>query len=59
MWYSIIVPLPGIEPVPPALAARSLNHGTAREVPTGLEKLDNWPEVTSQYMAELEISTRK
>ena len=24
MWDSIIVPLPGIEPVPPALAAQSL-----------------------------------
>ena len=27
----ILVPRPGIEPVPPALGARSLNHGTARE----------------------------
>ena len=29
----ILVPQPGIEPVPPALGAQSLNHGTAREVP--------------------------
>ena len=33
MWDSIIVPLPGIEPVPPALAAQSLNHWTTKEVP--------------------------
>ena len=29
----IAVPQPGIEPMPPALEARSLNHGTTREVP--------------------------
>ncbi|XP_073666027.1 striatin-interacting protein 2 isoform X4 [Tursiops truncatus] len=29
----ILVPQPGIEPVPPALGARRLNHWTAREVP--------------------------
>ena len=29
----ILVPQPGIEPVPPALGAWSLNHWTAREVP--------------------------
>ena len=29
----ILVPHPGIEPVPPALEAWSLNHWTAREVP--------------------------
>ena len=28
----ILVPQPGMEPVPPALGARSLNHRTAREV---------------------------
>ena len=28
-----VVPRPGIEPVPPAVEARSLNHWTAREVP--------------------------
>ena len=28
-----LVPQPGIEPVPPAVEARSLNHWTAREVP--------------------------
>lgn len=32
MWYSITVPLPGIEPVPPALAAQS-HHWTPKEVP--------------------------
>ena len=29
----ILVPWPGIKPVPPALEAQSLNHWTAREVP--------------------------
>ena len=29
----ILVPQPGIEPAPPAVAARSCNHWTAREVP--------------------------
>ena len=29
----ILVPQPGIEPVPPALEVQSLNHWTAREVP--------------------------
>ena len=29
----ILVPWPGIEPVPPALAAQSLNHWTARRSP--------------------------
>ena len=31
--YRILVPQPGIEPVPPAVEARSLNHWTTREVP--------------------------
>ena len=31
----ILVPWPGIEPVPPAVEAQSLNHWTAREVPLG------------------------
>ena len=29
----ILVPQPGIKPVPSALGAQSLNHWTAREVP--------------------------
>ena len=29
----ILVPQPGIEPVPPAPGVQSLNHWTAREVP--------------------------
>ena len=29
----ILIPLPGIEPVPPAVEARSPNHCTTREVP--------------------------
>ena len=31
--YGILVPHPGIEPMPPALEAQSLNHQTSREVP--------------------------
>ena len=31
--YRILVTQPGIEPVPPALGAQSLNHWTTREVP--------------------------
>ena len=34
--YGILVPRPGIEPMPPALGAWSLNHWTAREVPVRL-----------------------
>ena len=34
--HGILVPQPGIEPVPPALEARSLNHCTTREVPQRL-----------------------
>ena len=30
----ILVPQPGMEPVPPAAEAQSPNHWTAREVPT-------------------------
>ena len=33
MACGILVPQPGIEPVPPALEAQSLNHWTTREVP--------------------------
>ena len=36
----ILVPQPGIEPVPPALEAQSLNHWTAREVPIVSFSLD-------------------
>ena len=32
--HGIIVPRPGIEPASPALKAQSLNHWTAREVPS-------------------------
>ena len=31
--YGILVPQPGIEPVPPAVEVRSPNHWTAREFP--------------------------
>ena len=36
----ILVPWPGIEPMPPAVETWSLNHWTAREVPEGIFK--NW-----------------
>ena len=32
-WH-VELPRPGIEPMPPALQVRSLNHWTNREVPT-------------------------
>ena len=31
--WGILVPQPGIEPVPPAVEAQSLNHWIAREFP--------------------------
>ena len=31
--YRILVPWPGIEPMPPALEAENLNHWTTREAP--------------------------
>ena len=34
----ILVPQPGIEPVPPALEPQSLNHWTPREVPRPLSR---------------------
>ena len=33
MACGILVPWPGIKPVPPAMEAQSLNHWTDREVP--------------------------
>ena len=33
MWCRMLLPWPGIEPVPPALEVQSLKHWTAREVP--------------------------
>ena len=36
MSCGMLVPRPGIEPVPPALGAQSLNHWTTREVPAVL-----------------------
>ena len=33
MACGILVPLPGIKPIPPAVEAQSPNHWTAREVP--------------------------
>ena len=36
----ILVPLPGIDPAPPAMEAQSLNHWTAREVPPSMYLLN-------------------
>ena len=39
----ILVPRPGVEPVPAAVEVRSLNHWTAREVPSPILKAKfNW-----------------
>ena len=35
MACKILVPWPGMKPEPPAVEARSPNHGTAREFPSG------------------------
>ena len=43
----ILVPWPGIEPVPPALEVQSLNHWTTREVP-GHSLLKNKKQKTQQ-----------
>ena len=32
--FGILIPRPGIKPMPPAVEARSLNHWTTREVLT-------------------------
>ena len=34
MVCRILVPQPGIKPMPPAMRAQSLNHWTTREVPS-------------------------
>ena len=44
--YGILVPWPGIKPVPPAVEAQSLNHWIAREVPLRalMDNIDNMQE---------------
>ena len=44
--YGILVPQPGIEPMPPALKVWSLNHWTAGKVP----KSPYFSEVHSRYL---------
>ena len=52
--YGILVPWPGIEPMPPAVEVQSLNHWTSKEVPVAhvvcsntSEKNEGWsPGVT-------------
>ena len=43
MACGILVPRPGMEPMPPALEAQGFNHWTAREVPRALTFLLGWP----------------
>ena len=43
MTLRILVPQPGMEPLPPAVETRNLNHWTAREVPIFL--------IISQHLA--------
>ena len=40
--YGILVPRPGIKPVPPAVEVWSLNHQTAREAPMFLKYISDW-----------------
>ena len=48
--FGIIGPWPGIEPMPPAVEAQSLDHWTAREVPTlGFLKICQWPKLQVPY----------
>ena len=48
--YGILGPYLGIEPVPPAVKAQSLNHWTMREVPT--LQCSKPSEVLLEYMTE-------
>ena len=41
---------PGIEPVPPAVEAQSLNHCTAREVPPETFLVAKWPVGCHQHL---------
>ena len=53
----ILVPRPGVEPVPPPLGAQSLNHQTTREVPQNdIFKIFNF---TSNPKIKITISPSK
>ena len=47
----ILVPRPGIEPTPPAVEVRSLNHWTAREFPPLLHYVSTWRSFHSGCLA--------
>ena len=62
VWYSvfsffgfracgILVPWPGIEPMPPAVDAQSLNHWTAREVPAS----ESLQKKKSLYLSDIRV----
>ena len=51
----ILVPQPGIEPVPLAVEAQSLNHWTTREVPMSkilINKIHGWIVIVGIYFIE-------
>ena len=49
--YSILVPQPGIEPVPPAMEAQRLNHWTTTKKVLVLCPFDTAPPVSEQFLA--------
>ena len=53
----IFVPRPGIEPVPPAVEARSLNHWTTREVPAHLFQMRQLRQKEERRLAEGHTAT--
>ena len=59
MTYGILVPQPGIKPVPYAVEAWSLNHWTAREVPKFqfLMPLLAYPKGWDPYWVEVDTWT--
>ena len=40
--YKILAPQPGIEPMPPAVKTRNLNHWTCRDVPLHILRAHHW-----------------
>ena len=52
----ILVPRPGIKPVPPALGARSVNHWAAREVPIS-ENFKQYSALSLCLMSRIQLHT--
>ena len=48
MAYRILVPQPGIEPMPPAVEAQYLNHQTTKEIPRNI--INPWAAVASEAL---------